>query len=263
MKKFIYIFLLILSYSYANSQAIKTVYLNDKVTTHFLSKVNIDQIDLSTTDVDGTIYNPKIVAIKPKKVEERELGYLSLIGENYFLQYHLLYTNDINRADKSVKIEESKGDYFLHPNYSMTNIDLYNYSRAIKKIPGTYKNTSSKSNKLIISLNNIIVKDDYIFVDYSILNKTNLQYDVDDIKYSLEDIKVSKNTTSQKELLDIDYTSNKEIHFRKNYRNVVVFKKLTFPDNKVLTIEVSEEQLSGRNIKLYINYLDILNADTI
>ncbi|WP_442588995.1 DUF4138 domain-containing protein [Pedobacter sp. AW31-3R] len=35
-------------------------------------------------------------------------------------------------------------------------------------------------------------------------------------------------------------------NFRKNYHNVYVFKKFTFPGHKVLKIELSEKQLSGR-----------------
>ena len=49
--------------------------------------------------------------------------------------------------------------------------------------------------------------------------------------------------------------------FKKNYRNVLVIEKLTFPDEKVLRLEISENQISGRVITLTIEYEDILNAD--
>ncbi|MCS3332298.1 DUF4138 domain-containing protein (plasmid) [Bacteroides thetaiotaomicron] len=41
-----------------------------------------------------------------------------------------------------------------------------------------------------------------------------------------------------------------------------VFEKFTFPDQKVFTIEFSEKQISGRTVKLMIDYEDVLNADT-
>jgi hypothetical protein len=50
-------------------------------------------------------------------------------------------------------------------------------------------------------------------------------------------------------------------HFKKRYRNVLAVKKLTFPEAKVLKIEVSENQISGRTIELNINYDDVLDAD--
>jgi hypothetical protein len=50
--------------------------------------------------------------------------------------------------------------------------------------------------------------------------------------------------------------------FRKGYRNVIVLKKMTFPNDKVLSIEISEKQISGRTITLNIDYEDVLYADS-
>ena len=51
--------------------------------------------------------------------------------------------------------------------------------------------------------------------------------------------------------------------FKKTYRNVLVLDKLTFPEEKVLKLEISEEQISGRVITLDINYKDMLHADGV
>jgi hypothetical protein len=51
--------------------------------------------------------------------------------------------------------------------------------------------------------------------------------------------------------------------FQKIYRNIIVLKKITFPGNKVLHIELSEKQISGRVITLNITYQDVLDADII
>ncbi len=53
---------------------------------------------------------------------------------------------------------------------------------------------------------------------------------------------------------------NKNLVFKKNYRNIFVFENLLFR-RKVLTIEISEKQISGRTITLRIDYADILHAD--
>lgn len=37
---------------------------------------------------------------------------------------------------------------------------------------------------------------------------------------------------------------------------------MTFPNDKVLTIELSEKQISGRTISLSVEYEDVLNADS-
>jgi hypothetical protein len=37
---------------------------------------------------------------------------------------------------------------------------------------------------------------------------------------------------------------------------------MTFPNDKVLTIELSEKQISGRTLSLNIDYEDVLSADS-
>lgn len=266
MKEFIasvYFIVLFFTPGYSQGNEIKTIFLNKDVTTHFLSKIMVDEFDISTHFVVGELKNKKIIAIKPINDENNELGVLSIIGQDYFVQYRLKYTNSIDFADKRVLIGENDKDHFLHPEYELTNIDMFNMCKKIEKLDPNYNNTSSRENKLVIRLNNIIVKDRNIFIDFSIENNTNLLYDVTDIKYMIDDKKITKNTNVQRVMVDANYTYNQNKSFKKHYRNIVCFDKMTFPDNKVFVIELSEKQISGRTAKLVINYLDILNADTL
>ncbi len=78
----------------------------------------------------------------------------------------------------------------------------------------------------------------------------------------LTDKKDARATNSQTIQLTPAFSLMSGQTFKKNYRNVIVIDKLTFPDEKVLVIEVSENQISGRVIDLAIDYKDVLNADT-
>jgi len=112
-------------------------------------------------------------------------------------------------------------------------------------------------------VNNIYTIGDYFFIDFSIINKTNIAYDIDQIRFKIEDKKVVKSTNFQQ--LEIQpvhqlfYTDS----FKRRYRNVFVFKKFTFPDEKVFNIEVAEKQVSGRTISVKVDYKDVLKADTL
>lgn len=77
----------------------------------------------------------------------------------------------------------------------------------------------------------------------------------------LADKKEVKATNSQTVELTPVFSLNNAKKFKKHYRNVLVLPKLTFPDEKVLTLEISENQISGRVISMTIHYEDILNAD--
>ena len=111
-------------------------------------------------------------------------------------------------------------------------------------------------------INNIYSIGDYFFIDYSLQNKTKIAYDIEEMRVKLTDKKEVKATNSQTIELTPAYSLNLAKRFKKNYRNVLVIPKLTFPDEKVLRIEISENQISGRVITMTIEYDDILNADS-
>ena len=104
---------------------------------------------------------------------------------------------------------------------------------------------------------------DYLFLDISYRNKTRLKYDVDDFRFTVDDKKVTKASNVQSVELKPEFVLYSVPSFGKYYRNIFVFKKLTFPGNKVLLAELSEKQISGRVLTLKISYRDILCADTL
>ena len=111
-------------------------------------------------------------------------------------------------------------------------------------------------------LNNIYAVGDYFFIDYSVENKTNIRFDIDEMRLKLADKKISKATNNQVIELTPEMQLEQTQSFKYGYRNILVVKKLTFPNDKILTIEMSEKQISGRTISLNIDYEDVLCADS-
>lgn len=111
-------------------------------------------------------------------------------------------------------------------------------------------------------LNNIYVVGEYVFIDFSVDNYTNLQFDIDELRFKLQDKKLQKATNQQTVELKPALLLDRSLSFKKGYRNVAVLKKMTFPNDKVLSIELSEKQISGRTISMQLDYEDVLSADS-
>ena len=111
-------------------------------------------------------------------------------------------------------------------------------------------------------LNNIYSVGEYFFIDFSIENRTNIRFDIDELRVKLSDKKQSKATNAQMIELAPAFVLDQSNKFKYGYRNVIVLKKMTFPNDKILTIELSEKQISGRTINLSIEYEDVLSADS-
>lgn len=100
-----------------------------------------------------------------------------------------------------------------------------------------------------------------LFIDFSVENKTNIRFDIDELRVKLSDKKVQKATNNQTIELIPSLVLDKCKSFLHGYRNVIVIKKMTFPNDKVVVIELSEKQISGRTVSISIDYEDVLSAD--
>ena len=285
MKSFIPLLLayFALTYSFAQSSELPYVAINENVSTHFVSKLNIDYTDLSTNNVVGDLPLKNILRIKPKTASDN-LGIATVVGESFFLQFRLIYSPEVDRADTHINLDdpttfkyptkkmsntnEVKDEVvpvnnYKNPNYSLSHSQLEKYANVLKKEKPNLNNVVSKKYQMKLKVNNIWVVEDYIYFDYTATNKTNIPYTIDEIRYKIIDTKQLKATNSQDRLIEPDYVSNKETFVDKKFRNIAAFKKFTFPNDKSFIIEMAEDQISGRTITLEMSYSDILSASVL
>lgn len=246
------------------------ILVNSEVTTHIVMPENIKMVDLSTTKIIGNQCADNIVRIKPfieadsvpTSYREGELmGTLTLIGERHLAQYDVVYTAAPSRAASIHRVPYAGLDSYINPEVSMPQSEMARYAWAVYGSGRKYNQVVSKANGMKAIVNNIYSIGDYFFIDYSLQNSTKIAYDIAEVRVKLTDKKEVKATNSQTVELSPVYSLNLAKKFKKNYRNVLVLDKLTFPDEKVLRIEISENQISGRVITLTVEYDDILNAD--
>lgn len=238
--------------------------VNENVTTVITASEPIRFVDISTEKVAGDqpIYNT--IRLKPKEgAEDGEiLGIVTIVTERYRTQYGLVYTSCMQEAvtDKEVTLRERQA--YHNPAVSMSTEDMFAYAHRIWASPAKYRDVCYKNHRMSMRLNNIYCVGEYFFIDFSIENKTNIRFDIDEIRVKLQDKKITKATNAQTVELKPELILDRSTHFSKGYRNVIVVKKMTFPNDKVLSIEISEKQISGRTLKMSIDYEDVLSADS-
>lgn len=239
--------------------------VNEQVTTVITSTEPIRFVDISTDKVAGDQPISNTIRLKPKEAGHADgdvLAIVTIVTERYRVQYALIYTTRLQEAvtDKEVQMEEQQP--FHNPAVSLSTEDMYRFARQIWTSPARYRDVSNRKHRMIMRLNNIYAVGEYFFIDFSVENRTDIRFDIDEIRVKLADKKVSKATNSQIIELKPEMMLEKTKSFLHGYRNVMVVRKMTFPNDKVLTIEMSEKQISGRIISVNIDYEDVLNADS-
>lgn len=241
--------------------------VNENITTAITASEPVRFVDISTDKVVGDQPINNTIRLKPKESVEVNrdgdiLAVVTIVTERYRSQYALIYTSHKEEAvtDKTIEIDERVA--YRNPAVSMSTGDMARYARQIWSSPARYRNVSTKRHRMTMRLNNIYSVGEYFFLDFSIENRTNIRFDIDQLRVNLNDKKTAKATTVQTIELSPDFILDNTQSFLHGYRSVLVIKKMTFPNDKVLTIELSEKQISGRTISLSVEYEDVLNADS-
>ena len=248
---------------HAQDKVLSTLYVNKDVTTHLIMPETIKLVDISTDHVVGNQVNDNIVRIKPDTImtDGETAAVVTVIGERHIAQYKLVYSVLPNIVHTRFTIPYCDTQEYQTPDVQMSVAEMSRYAIRMFNAKRSVQNIHSKKDKMKAWVNHICSAGDYFFIDFSLENKTKIPYDISEIRVKLEDKKQKKATNYQSIELTPEYMLNWNKHFKKRYRNVLVIKKLTFPEAKVLKIEVSENQISGRTIELNINYDDVLKAD--
>jgi conjugative transposon TraN protein len=268
MKQLLFVFALFCAVSSRAQSPLPVVYLPANATLHFISPEPIQYVDISTKEISGDLPLKNVLRLKLRDSIRTISGsafpidaVITIAGERFIAQYHLSGV----RTDAASFIEIVPSD--TRP----LDISGIGFSQNQLKAMAMGIAASGEGNMVRkkeafgISgrLNHVYTAGDYIFLDISYRNKTNLKYDIDDLRFKIEDKKVTKAANAQSFEIKPEFILFATAGFSRHYRNIFVFKKLTFPGNKQFRVELSEHQVSGRVLNLDISYKDILNADLL
>ncbi|MEB4760196.1 conjugative transposon protein TraN [Chryseobacterium indologenes] len=253
--------------------------ITDGINLHMISPEPIQYVDLSSDMLTGDLPANNIARIKitdtgisdkDKKKQSISffsgdtVGIITVVGQSFIAQYKAVYGNADNlNTVANIHIQPEAMQPIEFDKITFSNRELRQFALRIIENKTDKKPVRTENNlNLNMQLNNVYVMGDYIFLDMTFKNTSNLSYDLEALKFSIEDKKIHKATNNQSIEMTPVFLLNAQKHFRKNLRNIYVFKKFTYPNSKVMMIRMIEEQLSGRTIEMKVNYSDILKADT-
>jgi conjugative transposon TraN protein len=190
------------------------------------------------------------------------VGIISIVGESYLAQYKLVYSPFANVIATEIPIVQRDMKNTQFPGVSLTFYELKQLCMKMQRQKRRFNKVQSKSTGLRGHMNNIYAVGDYVFLDITFENDTKIKYDIDLVTFHIDDKKIYKATNNQSIQVTPVYTLYQNPYFQKTYRNVYVFKKFTYPNDKILKIKIEEKQISGRTLELAVDYKELLNADT-
>ncbi|QEC69272.1 conjugative transposon protein TraN [Panacibacter ginsenosidivorans] len=107
----------------------------------------------------------------------------------------------------------------------------------------------------------IYIKENLLFLQLSLENVSSINYDIDFIRFSIQDKKIAKRTAAQQVEMKPVCTAGNNKRVRANSSAVAVFafEKFTIPDAKSFIIQIGEAG-GGRHLQLRVKNRNIIHA---
>lgn len=146
----------------------------------------------------------------------------------------------------------------------MTESELEKYASQIVNAKRSIRFIGESKHKIGLSLNGIYIRDNIIFYHFRISNSSNINYDIDFLRFFVQDKAKVKRTASQEVDMKPVYVYGDDQQIVANTVQDIVYtlEKFTIPDAKRLHIEMFERN-GGRNLELSIRNKTIVNAKLI
>jgi len=254
------------SFAQLYKRDLPVVYLPPNVSVHFVSPEPIRVVDISVKAISGDLPVPNVLRIHTRDSLLRfNDAVVTITGEKYIAQYRIVPCQPDHDGTVQTEVAVMPGDCrpLDNPDIGLSQPELKANALRLLALRPSSQVESVKAFGLKGQLYHIYTLADYIFLDVGFDNETQLPYTIDQVRFSIEDKKVTKASTVQSIVLTPVFVLQDIPSFQRHYRNIFIFRKLTFPGNKVMRIELNEKPVSGRVIALKAAYRDLLNADVL
>lgn len=244
--------------------------VSDQKTTHLVFPFPVTYVDLG---------NPGLIASKATGAEnivrvkaastsfpEANMTVLTSGGKLYMFLVNYQHDPRVLSLDMGSAAGEGNGEATastggaILSNSPIPQGSLDAYSIEALKRGGS--SASESANQLSVRAGKVGYQQETLFFPLHVANKSNVTYDVDFVKFYIQDKQVARRTAEQALELAPIYVyqgAAKKIEANGTLDQVYIFKKFTIPEQKQLVIEVYEKG-GGRNVKLKLSNSDLLKA---
>lgn len=242
------------------------LYVTYSKTTSIIFPSAIQSVDRGSKDVLAQRISgvKNILQLKAARRRFPETNLTVITSNGTLHHFNVSYSDDPKELAFAISDERNQTLFpevtFDDPN---AKVDFHATIESIQNEKGS--NLLGKTNnKIAFILRGIYIQEDIIYYRFKIRNRSNINYDIQSLRFFIQDKRQAKRTTSQEiEMHPLNTSPEaKTVRGRSSIDVVYALEKLTIPDAKRLIIKLFEGN-GGRHAKLKISNNLIVNASQI
>lgn len=256
--------------SFAQGLIQKNIYVSSSKTTFLIFDNKVDYFDLGSGDVGLKRADNKDNIIKIKAINEgfKETNLTVMTNNNQYYSFILNYRDNpdtLNYFLKSNVKEQAKQQQtkIIESEPKTEKVDSLDSPIKLTQSINRSFIAGKRKDKMIFLVKGIYIKDNKLLFQTEISNQSNIDYDIDFLKFSIKNKKRFKKSISQEtEIIPISILSDATNIIKAGnqpIQKVFVFDKFTIPDKKELVIDLWEKN-GDRNLAIAVSGQSLLDA---
>ena len=239
--------------------------ISDTKTSHLVCPDKVQYVqagDYSMVQAEVVPELSNLVRIKAMQPFEKTTS-LTVVCAGRIYSFELQYGNNAPITYPIETFDSQKAMTFsgkMMPDYLLKDL----CDQVLDQHRHKFRKRKTEKDGILIRLNSISLKNDALFFELQITNKTNMAYDVESFNFWITDKRQAKATNVQEYQVFPQYQRNnvQRIPGEVTAREVFVIEKMTVPDGRILKVELNEKALgnTGRKLTFNLKNKDILEA---
>lgn len=152
---------------------------------------------------------------------------------------------------------------FLSPE-NLNDAEVQSYAQAAAISKKKVKGIKDKNFGIRFQMSGLFIQDDVLYLRINIENQSNINYEIDQLRFFIRDQKKANRTATQEIEITPVYVQNNadKVNGTSNQTIVFALPKFTIPDKKYLAIQLMEKN-GGRHLKLHVKNKTIVKATVL
>ncbi len=231
-------------------------------TTNIIFPYAIVSVDIGSRDVLAQKAKgvENILQVKAGKENFSQTNISIITGDGKLVSFLVDYAEQPSVLNLSLA-GEKKPNTIAFSSEGVNQEQMEHYATLAAEAKEKIRGVREKKAGICFQLNGVFIQDDIMLLRFNIDNKTNINYDIDQLRLYIRDQKKSKRTATQEIEITpalIHGNGNKVIGYTDN-TIVFVVPKFTIPDKKYLAVQLMEKN-GGRHLELRVKNKKIIKV---
>ena len=238
----------------------------------------VRSVDLGSRDIIADKANDveNVLKVKANQIGFNETNFSVITADGKFYSFLVSYNETpaalaLNLASDQVNLKahsqavagKDTPTVSVHfANVAASQSDLALASDRILHRTNWFRRIGAKRSKMAVRLNGIFVKDNVLYYRVAFANRSNLNYDLDYVRFFIVDKTVAKESSHQEIEVRPVYVHNDPIRTVKGHSDiekVYAFQRFTLPADKILQIQTGEQN-GGRQLAFPVSNKVVMRA---